>query len=105
MREKVPPKYHMAVYAGLIAIPVILILIIGFLLFGRGGSNEPEVVVQITAAPTEQLFPTNVPEIDLPTSAPIVVPTDIPAPPPTDEPIVQPTIEPIVQPTTVPVAN
>jgi hypothetical protein len=96
MREKVPPKYHMAVYAGLIAVPVILILVIGFLLFGRGG-NEPEAIVQITAAPTEQPMPTSVPEIVLPTSAPIVLPTD--------EPILQPTTEPIVQPTTAPIAN
>jgi hypothetical protein len=104
MREKVPPKYHIAVYVGLVAVPVILILVLGFLLFGRGGT-EPEVVVQITAAPTEQPLPTAAPEVVLPTSAPIVLPTDAPVELPTDAPIIEPTSEPIIQPTTAPVGS
>lgn len=97
MREKVPRKYHMAVYTGLVAIPVILILAIVLLLFAGRGDN-PEVVIQITAAPTSQPNQTAEPQIVLPTTAPIVVSTDTP-------PIPLPTSEPIVLPTTAPIAS
>ena len=112
MRETVPPKYHLPIYATiaavLIGIPLVLVL-----LTLTGGDNPDvqvttapqSVVVQPTDEPIVQPTFTPQPEVVLPTDEPIVQSTDIPIPataiptnPPqtTDIPVIQPTDVPIV---------
>ncbi|MDQ7036569.1 MAG: hypothetical protein Q9P01_17585 [Anaerolineae bacterium] len=118
MREKVPPKFQIVVYATLALILIGIPLAIAALLFAGRGNNpdDNEVALAITAVPQNNTIivpatQTPSPTVILPTTAPIVQasntplppntpipPTPIPTnpPPPTDVPIVQPTTAPLV---------